>query len=1584
MRKHLIVMRRRWLYTVFELGCPLLALPLVLLLLLKITDSSQSAHSFEPLPVSGTIGDLSLEVEGSSSIMNASCKDTLTILYCSKSKEAERLMNSVSHRYAGGGMASQFPVQKVPSVKEMLEILREDTHKNHMLGKVCTDYFGGIEIQSLNFTHPQLKYHVHLALKDLGNYWSLNENWNSFIVPKDNHSFPSQPPYWASGIISIQRALDDVFLENVNGSVNVNHVLQRAPSPAFPYPPYIFVLQGFPLIGVLLTFGLIHTTTEVLMEKESGMKAYLTVMGLREFTFQLSHWSMGFLKAFVPMMAAISPILVHLQVHNIPLLTTCLVAYAACVSSFSILMASIFRSSSTANKVLLFIWPLSVAVIDFVPSTKNRHFYEALMAINPTKALSLSIYALVHDETGGMECGSATPLNFTVWYGLIMLVVTVFWMLLLASYLESVFPFGDTPGKSPLFFIEWLWRRQTKPSYSRLDEEDEYEAHVEYEFGSEEADICIEGLTKVWDKSGERAVDGFHLNAYKGQARHAKVATLSQPSDYRPTWSQWCWKVDHIFNNHRKSERCRELIGYCPQTNPLFNYLTVNEHLWFFQSLKSGIANEAGVEHILREMDLLDKKNELAKSLSGGMKRKLCVGMALVGDSRVILLDEPTAGMDLTARKNFDEVLTRNKWDRTFLVTTHYMDEADRLGDRIAIMVKGRLACAGSPDFLKHRYGAGYLLSIECSANYVPKAISVVKKHVPTVSVEKQDESQVEMLLPMESRADGAHTKFVGLFEELEGKKGVKSFGLSLNSMEKIFLRVNEEVQPYQGDVQELAERQAGLLFSHEPRLSGPRLWVSQLLALLNKRRYLLFHNPLRLIFRILLPFHFALLIILFLRMLESAFEQSTTYDLNDLGPISIPLQMENSSIFHQLFSLAKEYPNLHLKRFHATDNLTSTLLPWMVEEPPVGIGYAYDSDSVAGLFNGQASHSPILVQNFFTNAAVGVKGAVQFSLSISASSVTSKQFLMTKELLMAIVLVVQFSEVTSGFVMYLVEERQSQFKHQQLLTGVHITLYCLSTLVVDFFIYLISCALTMAMLMLLNIFEGYFTQLLLLFALYFFCSVPFVYSVSFLFQNKDRAYNMTTYWNSIVSVLAIIAFSVAINLAGEMWTSMLRAIFAILLPSFAFGGGLLLMALYSNTDVDIGSDLDRVFIYMAISGALFWTLLSLLQSKRVGRTIFRLGEILNRRRRVQEGPERSDQDVLEEEFRMEETEDPDVALSVRGLNKYYGRVHAVKDLTFGVKKEECFGLLGVNGAGKTSTFDVIAGAAHGSSGSVSIAGTDASKGPSIGYCPQFDALRGDLTARQTLEILSRLHGFKETRRRVANILECVGLEEKANKPVKSLSGGQKRRLSVGLALLGQKSLVLLDEPTAGIDPKARRSIWNLLVAAKQHDCAILLTSHSMAECEALCGRVGFMHHGKLMRIGTTQHLKSRFGCGYQLSLTVENPSLKTLNEINKMVFHEFGAKELDVDPNTPTYYWEIPKRDDDTWSALFKKLDLILQRFSAKSNGVDEPRIIDSALTQNSLEQIFERFAQAEGRHDVRMAHGVPRSSHGSFGIVY
>jgi ABC-2 type transport system ATP-binding protein len=216
-------------------------------------------------------------------------------------------------------------------------------------------------------------------------------------------------------------------------------------------------------------------------------------------------------------------------------------------------------------------------------------------------------------------------------------------------------------------------------------------------------------------------------------------------------------------------------------------------------------------------------------------------------------------------------------------------------------------------------------------------------------------------------------------------------------------------------------------------------------------------------------------------------------------------------------------------------------------------------------------------------------------------------------------------------------------------------------------------------------------------------------------------------------------------------------------------------------------------------------------------------------------------------------------AISVRGLHKSYGDLEAVRGVDFEIHEGEVFGLLGPNGAGKTTTVEILEGYRRRTAGEVTVLGHDPQDpGPEfrqrIGVVLQQSELWPNLTVRETHRVFA---GYYAHPRDIDEVIELVGLTGKLNARVKTLSGGQKRRLDLGVALVGDPDLVFLDEPTTGFDPAARRAAWEMIRSLRALGKTVLLTTHYLDEAEQLADRVAVMREGRIVTLGTPRELTS-------------------------------------------------------------------------------------------------------------------------------
>ena len=242
--------------------------------------------------------------------------------------------------------------------------------------------------------------------------------------------------------------------------------------------------------------------------------------------------------------------------------------------------------------------------------------------------------------------------------------------------------------------------------------------------------------------------------------------------------------------------------------------------------------------------------------------------------------------------------------------------------------------------------------------------------------------------------------------------------------------------------------------------------------------------------------------------------------------------------------------------------------------------------------------------------------------------------------------------------------------------------------------------------------------------------------------------------------------------------------------------------------------------------------------------------------------------------------------LSVKKLNKIYRKnIHALKDLNLEVKEGEILGLLGPNGAGKSTFINILSGVTDKTSGEVIVWGFDLDKNPrqvrvSLGIVPQEINVDPFFTPKKLLDLQAGLFGVKKKDRITDTVLELVALKDKSNSYTRNLSGGMKRRLLIAKALVHKPPIIILDEPTAGVDVELRRNLWENIRSLRKLGVTIILTTHYLLEAEELCDRIGIIHKGSLIALDTTENMLNK----------IQTKTIKF--EINKRIVLDDRNKE--------------------------------------------------------------------------------------------
>jgi len=1028
-----------------------------------------------------------------------------------------------------------------------------------------------------------------------------------------------------------------------------------------------------------------------------------------------------------------------------------------------------------------------------------------------------------------------------------------------------------------------------------------------------------------------------------------------------------------------------------------------------------GSAIKRQVNDKVQEVGLEEKFNVFAERLSGGQKRKLCVAMAFIGGSDIVFLDECTSGMDAWARRATWELIRRYKYGRTIVLTTHFMEEADLLADSIAIMAKGKLRCCGSSLFLKKRFGIGYNCVLtkarpDCDINSVD---SLIRKHISEAQPLTCAAGEISYQLPLGK--EQAFVSLFADIEEQRDVLGVGGYGMSMTTLEEVFIKLAMEnhVEDGNGKNEEAGssalidvpvEDPCGNLRPEDLR----KAWLTQFRWLMWKRLKSAIRDRKSILTEVLAPVFTVLLVLFILRiqwrpvgpplsmsteMWSSESEVAISRPTEDvwksleLGKAK-PYEIEANNSLQVSETLLDQYYAHPLPRqgalavsdtvFQNFTFLNTTVTPAI----PSGNTVLHNTSKIHALpaFINELSNARLALSMSSQNRSY--KGIETFNHPLPLTEFQSSRVRSILSLFAALFLLIPFGYLPATYAVFVVKEKSVGSQHLQLVSGVNVSVYWCSTFLAD----LIHYGLLMLFLMLVFYIQGatefvgdsvYFSATLSLFTLFGAATIPLSYCYSFMFESPSSCLLGITSMHFMSGfVFTVGSFVMGAIEETKAANDVLVEIYR-LFPTFNFGEGLINLAALDFQNFLSGSKanpfewntLGRPLVYMAAETVVLFLFTILLQSgliqvayRRVKSSVMvRLGPVARRVRMyirpqkdsiiVQQAPE--DEDVAMERQLIEEGDSHNsMTIITHKLRKEFGEKVAVKSLSMGVRKGECFGLLGVNGAGKSTTMSMLTGQFPPTSGWAKVMSKDVVQELAVarrqmGLCPQHDPILGHLSVKDHLLLFAGLKGIpsKLILPSVNYHIHNVGLSDFVHKPAGNLSGGNKRKLSLAIALIGNPSVVFLDEPSSGIDVVARRHMWKVIEEAARTR-SVVLTSHSMEECEAMCARIGIMVGGELRCLGSTQHLKSRHGQGYQIELQSEG---HLIDSVDSFVRSEFAGAVLEEFHGGRLRY-QIPKMKTSL-SHIFGRVEENRQRLGIK----------DYSIAQSTLEQVFIAIARAQ-----------------------
>uniref|UniRef100_M0RA83 ATP binding cassette subfamily A member 5 n=1 Tax=Rattus norvegicus TaxID=10116 RepID=M0RA83_RAT len=1376
--------------------------------------------------------------------------------------------------------------------------------------------------------------------------------------------------YWSSGFTALQASIDAAIIQ-LKTNVSLWRELESTKAVIMGEAAVVEI-DTFPR-GVILIYLVIafspfgyFLAIHIVAEKEKRLKEFLKIMGLHDTAFWLSwvllYTSLIFLMSLLMAVIATASSLFPQSSSIVIFLLFFL--YGLSSVFFALMLTPLFKKSKHVGVVEFFVTVvfgfvgLLIVLVESFPRSLVWLFSPLCQC-----AFLIGIAQVMHleDFNEGALFSSLTEGPYPLIITLTMLALDSVFYALLAVYLDQVIPGEFGLRRSSLYFLKPSYWSKNKRNYKELSEGNingnislnEIVEPVSSEFIGKEA-IRISGIQKAYRKKNEtvEALRNLSFDIYEGQITallgHSGTGKstlmnilcgLCPPSDgFASIYGHRVSEIDEMFE-------ARKMIGICPQSDMNFDVLTVEENLSILASVKGIPANNIiqEVQKVLLDLDMQAIKDNQAKKLSGGQKRKLSLGIAVLGNPKILLLDEPTAGMDPCSRHIVWNLLKYRKANRVTVFSTHFMDEADIL--------------------------AGLFSALDIHSN-----LGVISYGVSMTTLE-----DVFLKLEVEAEIDQADYS-VFTQQPREEETDSKSF----DEMEQSLLI--------------LSETKASLV-------STMSLWKQQV-STIAKFHFLSLKRESKSVRSVLLLLLIFFAVQIFMFLVHHSFKNAVVPiklvpDLYFLKPgdkphkykTSLLLQNSTDSDINDLIDFFTQQ-NIIVAMFNDSDYVSAA-----PHSAALNVVQSEKDYVFTAVFNSTMVYSLPVMMNIISNYYLyhlNVTDTIQIWSTPFIQEITDIVF-KVELYFQAALLGIIVTAMPPYFAMENAENHKIKAYTQLKLSGLLPSAYWIGQAVVDIPLFFVVLTLMLGSLFAfhhgLYFYPVKFLAVVFCLIAYVPSVILFTYIASFTFK---KILNTKEFWSFIYSVtaLACVAVTEITFFLGYGVTAVFHYTFCIAIPIYPLLGCLISFIKGSWKNIpkteNAYNPWDRllVAVIMPYLQCVLWIfLLQHYEKKHGGRSIrkdplFRALSQKAKHKKFPEPPinEDEDEDVKAERLKVKELmgcqcceEKP--AIMVYNLHKEYDDkkdfLHsrkttkvATKYVSFCVKKGEILGLLGPNGAGKSTIINILVGDVEPTSGKIflgdygSHSNEDDESTKCMGYCPQTNPLWPDITLQEHFEIYGAVKGMSsgDMKEVISRITKALDLKEHLQKTVKKLPAGIKRKLCFALSMLGNPQVTLLDEPSTGMDPRAKQHMWRAIrTAFKNKKRAALLTTHYMEEAEAVCDRVAIMVSGQLRCIGTVQHLKSKFGKGYFLEIKlkdwIENLEIDRLQREIQYIFPNASRQES----FSSILAYKIPKEDVQSLSQSFAKLEEAKHTFA----------IEEYSFSQATLEQVFVELTKEQEEED-------------------
>ncbi|KAI7252890.1 hypothetical protein D0864_05951 [Hortaea werneckii] len=1156
------------------------------------------------------------------------------------------------------------------------------------------------------------------------------------------------------------------------------------------------------------------------------------------------------------------------------------------LSSYSVAFASLFRKAQLSGITVTIVSIILAIIIQVVPS------------ITTAGAIVVSLLF--------------PPMNFTLW-----IIYMAYWQRkTLPAQLSEPAPESPWEMAGWLFYFFCVIQIIVFPLLGAFFERALFGTASKartMKYGDEAGNetVKISGLAKIYPpnwfyrKIGSkftneprqevRAVDDVNISVLKGQIMVLLGANGSGKST----------TLDMLAGLQKPTSGTIEMdasggIGLCPQKNVLWDELSVLEHVQIFNRLKAtNLDSKETMTELVKACDLEQKVKAHTNTLSGGQKRKCQMAMMLTGGSSLCMLDEVSSGLDPLSRRKIWDIILAERGKRSMILTTHFLDEADLLSDDITILSKGQKVAGGSAVALKAQLGGGYRVRVyHEDAKPLPAEVEKIPKQV----LYDQTVYQVP--------DSGSAAKLIKL---LEGS-GVQDYQVNGPTIEDVFLKLAEEVkaelQKGEGDRSPspssdspaVGEKGLQLVTGKNTTFFG-QTWV-----LFRKRATILMRNVWPYLVGLLIPIIAAGLVTLFLGGFEALScapgDNGSDPEIDGLSsliddadipvgpPADVPTQL-----------LQAVFPFLNSSVIATVDTLQGFIEYVTVNYDSVVPGGFFAGDVPTFAWQGDYGvNFAIAAQNLLDVALTQIPIATAyqpFATPFSPNAGSSLQFILYFGLAM--------SAYPGFFALYPNRERLHQVRALHYSNGIRAQSVWAAYTLFDFLIVLVVS--TIAIIIFTGSAGFWFGPgyMWLVFVLFGLSATLSSYVVSLFTPSQLSTFAFAAGGQCVFFLIYFLGFMATITYAPAPDIDRTLNIITYTLGAFFPAANLLRCLLltfnsfsilcrdqelvsYAGTWSVYGSCITFLIIQSAI-------LLGVLIAFDSGWKPSFFSRTKQREQDVEEVDD-VDKEVYIEAKRVEDSKDE---LRVMHANKTFGENTAVQDISFGVPKGEVFALLGPNGAGKSTTIGLVRGDTKptGRQSEVLIEDTSiiskrAAARQHLGVCPQFDAM-DQMTAVEHLRFYARARGVPDVEHNVEQVMQAVGLLPFKTRMANKLSGGNKRKLSLGIALIGNPSVVMLDEPSSGMDAASKRVMWRTLTSVSDGR-SLVLTTHSMEEADALADRAGIMAK-KMLALGTADQLRKKHGDAYHVHLVhkdAPHTSSADMEKIKEFIKTHFPGSETE------------------------------------------------------------------------------------------